>query len=249
MSCKTFKLDTLVTYIGRHTGRSTWLFIQQTELVSYIGRHTGRSTWLFISRLNYTVQLRTQGDTLVGRLSCLSAVIHWSVTDIQRHTGQSTQLFISSYTPGRLRTCTYTETHWSVDLAVYQQLHSGSVTDMYTETHWSVDLAVCQIVSQLIRFFSFDLMLLVQVPSYFAVECDAHISILNCKINFLRGKQVQDTTCMNCLRFLQDLARSFCMGDPGPETPQLRAWELAQVGSQKHMTGVVLNCKDRKGSM
>ena len=23
---------------------------------------------------------------------------------------------------------------------------------------------------------------------------------------------MQDTTCMNCVRFLQDLARSFCMG-------------------------------------
>ena len=62
----------------------------------------------------YTVQLRTYRDTLVSRLSCLSAVTLFSYG--------------------------HTETHWSVDLAVYQQLHC-SVTDM---THWSVDLAVYQ---------------------------------------------------------------------------------------------------------
>ena len=80
--------------------------------VTYIQRHTGQATKLFIS--SYTVQLRTYRDTLVSRLSCLSAVTLFSYV--------------------------HTEAHCSVDLAVYQQLHC-SVTDM---THWSVDLAVYQ---------------------------------------------------------------------------------------------------------
>ena len=100
--------------------------------VTYIQRHTGQSTQLFIS--SYTAQLRTYRDTLVSRLSCLSAVTLFSY-------GHDTLVSrLSCLSAVTLFSYVHTETHWSVDLAVYQQLHC-SVTDM---THWSVDLAVYQ---------------------------------------------------------------------------------------------------------
>ena len=64
---------------------------------------------------------------------------HGQIQTLQRHTVTLVSRLsctYSSYT-GQIRT---QQTHWSVDLAVPQQLHWSDMDT--TETHWSVDLAV-----------------------------------------------------------------------------------------------------------